>query len=51
MNKIEQVKVENTIIHGDSADILYNLPRNSVDLVVTSPPYSDLRKYGGVINY
>ena len=50
MNKIEQVKVENTIIHGDSADILYNLPRNSVDLVVTSPPYSDLRKYGGVID-
>lgn len=50
MNKIEQLKVENTIIHGDSADILYNLPRNSVDLVVTSPPYSDLRKYGGVID-
>lgn len=38
----------NTIIHGDSADILYELPRKSVDLVITSPPYSDLRKYGGV---
>ena len=38
----------NTVLHGDSADILYELPRKSVDLVVTSPPYSDLRKYGGV---
>ena len=38
----------NTILHGDSADILYELPRKSVDLVITSPPYSDLRKYGGV---
>ena len=37
----------NTILHGDSADILYELPRKSVDLVITSPPYSDLRKYGG----
>ena len=50
MNKIEQLKVENKIIHGDSADILYTLPSKSVDLVVTSPPYSDLRKYGGVID-
>lgn len=38
----------NTVLYGDSADILYELPRKSVDLVVTSPPYSDLRKYGGV---
>ena len=41
MNKIEQLKVENTIIHGDSANILYDLPKKSVDLVVTSPPYTD----------
>lgn len=38
----------NSIIHGDSAEILYQLPKNSVDLVITSPPYSDLRKYGGI---
>ena len=50
MNKIEQLKVENKIIHGDSAHILYDLQKKSVDLVVTSPPYSDLRKYGGVID-
>ena len=39
---------ENIIIHGDSAEVLRDVPSNSVDLVITSPPYSDLRKYGGV---
>ena len=38
----------NTIIHGDSAEELFKLDRESVDMVITSPPYSDLRKYGGV---
>ncbi len=35
---------------GDSRDILKTLPDNSVDLIVTSPPYADQRKdtYGGV---
>lgn len=38
----------NAIIQGDSAEELFKLDRESVDLVITSPPYSDLRKYGGV---
>jgi site-specific DNA-methyltransferase (adenine-specific) len=35
---------------GDSRDILKKIPDNSVDLVVTSPPYADQRKetYGGI---
>src|SRR5450432_2218003 len=35
---------------GDSKDILKKLPNNSVDLIVTSPPYADQRKgtYGGI---
>ena len=40
----------NKIICGDSAEILFELPKESIDLVITSPPYSDLRKYGGVGN-
>lgn len=39
---------KNKIYHADSSEFLYELPRKSVDLVVTSPPYADLRKYGGV---
>ena len=38
----------NTIIHGDSSELLFQMEKESIDLVVTSPPYSDLRKYGGV---
>lgn len=35
---------------GDSKEILKLLPDNSVDLIVTSPPYADQRKstYGGI---
>lgn len=38
------------IFHGDSAEVLKALPDNTIDLIVTSPPYADQRKstYGGV---
>ena len=38
------------ILLGDCIKILPKLPRNSVDLIVTSPPYADNRKstYGGI---
>jgi site-specific DNA-methyltransferase (adenine-specific) len=55
--KIEQLKdggVEgykklplNKIICGDAAEELKKFPDNSVDLVVTSPPYDGIRKYDG----
>ena len=35
------------IIHGDAAEVLETIPKGSVDLVVTSPPYDTLRKYNG----
>lgn len=34
------------IVHGDAFDLLDALPANSVDLVITSPPYWGLRTYG-----
>jgi DNA modification methylase len=36
-----------TVICGDNCEILAGMPAESVDLVVTSPPYDDLRTYGG----
>ncbi len=38
------------LYHGDCLEILKNMEDNSVDLIVTSPPYSDQRKstYGGI---
>ncbi len=40
----------NTILEGDCQDVLLGYPPNSVDLIVTSPPYADQRKnsYGGI---
>ena len=43
-------KVQTEILFGDSKDVLIELDDNSIDLIVTSPPYADRRKqtYGGV---
>lgn len=37
----------NQIICGDNCEVMRLLPSESIDLVVTSPPYDDLRTYGG----
>jgi len=46
MNEI----MKNTIIHGKCPDALYNIADNSIDFIITSPPYSERRKnnYGGI---
>ena len=38
--------MKDKILHGDSLEILKTLPDESVDCVVTSPPYWALRDYG-----
>ena len=37
------------IVPGDCLDVLADMPPNTVDLIVTSPPYADARQrtYGG----
>ena len=44
------MEVYANIVYGDCAEQLKKLADNSVDLIVTSPPYADQRKttYGGV---
>jgi site-specific DNA-methyltransferase (adenine-specific)/site-specific DNA-methyltransferase (cytosine-N4-specific) len=44
------MELTSDIFLGDSTEMLKNLPDNSVDLIVTSPPYADQRKttYGGI---
>lgn len=37
------------IVHGDSALLLLNVPSESIDLTVTSPPYDKLRTYNGFV--
>ncbi len=40
---------QNKIVLGDCLDVLRQMPNETVDLIVTSPPYADSRKntYGG----
>ncbi len=45
--KIEDIK--HKVFHAKSNEILKEFPEESIDLVVTSPPYDDLRDYDGNI--
>ena len=49
-NQITKTQVRADVILGDCLNVLKKLPDNSVDLIVTSPPYADQRKstYGGI---
>lgn len=39
-------ETENGILyHGDCVEMLQKFPNNTIDLIVTSPPYDDLRTY------
>lgn len=35
------------IICGDNVEVMLQMPSESIDLVVTSPPYDNLRTYSG----
>lgn len=43
-------KINTKIILGDCKEVLKSLDENSIDLIVTSPPYADSRNgtYGGI---
>ena len=38
------------IIQGDCLDVMKTFESNLIDLTVTSPPYDNLRTYGGIID-
>lgn len=40
-------KYLNKIINGNCVDVMKQFPDNSINLVVTSPPYDNLRTYNG----
>lgn len=46
-NKInlDIISLHNKLINADALDVLDIIPENSIDLVVTSPPYDNLRDY------
>jgi len=44
------MEIKHDLYLGDCAEVLQNIPDDSVDLIFTSPPYADQRKntYGGI---
>ncbi|PIZ70784.1 MAG: hypothetical protein COU83_00735 [Candidatus Portnoybacteria bacterium CG10_big_fil_rev_8_21_14_0_10_40_22] len=48
IKKLSTVPV-NKIICGDAVNELKKFPSNSIDLVITSPPYDGIRKYNGFV--
>lgn len=40
--------LEEGVVHGDASSLLSKLPRESVDLFFTSPPYADARAYSRI---
>jgi DNA modification methylase len=38
-------EIKNKILLGDNLEILKNIPSNSIDMCITSPPYWGLRNY------
>ncbi|MCX6379667.1 MAG: site-specific DNA-methyltransferase [Armatimonadetes bacterium] len=49
-SETQESEWRNRIVQGDCLSALKGMPPNSVDLIVTSPPYADSRKstYGGI---
>jgi len=39
--------MKNTVICGDCLDVMRDMPAQSIDMVLTSPPYDNLREYNG----
>lgn len=39
-----------TFLQGDCLELMRDIPDGSVDMVVTSPPYDNLRTYNGTLN-
>ena len=55
---MEQCKVDgqmenflNKIILGDCLEVMKDIPDNSIDLVITSPPYDNLRDYNNSLHW
>lgn len=40
----------NKLVFGDCFELIKEIPDNSIDLIVTSPPYADIKSYGKKIN-
>ncbi|MBL8098655.1 MAG: site-specific DNA-methyltransferase [Anaerolineales bacterium] len=47
VNRPAKMPYWNEIVCGDSAELLKSIPANTIDLIITSPPYFQQREYDG----
>lgn len=47
VNNMSTMTFKNQIVHGDCIDIMKKLDNDSIDMILTSPPYDNLRDYKG----
>ncbi len=40
----------NSLVHGDMLEVMNGIPDKSIDLIITSPPYDNLRSYNSSFN-
>ena len=46
----KKTEYQDAYICGDCLDVLRGVPDNSIDLIMTSPPYADqIKDYGDVV--
>ena len=51
MHKLTKIKTRNyTVVNGDCLDYLGQIPDNSIDLILTDPPYNIAQYSTGNIN-
>ena len=43
--------MKNKVIHGDCLEVMKTMEDNSIDMVLTSPPYDNLRTYNGSLDW
>ena len=43
--------MKNKVIHGDCLEVMKTMEVNSIDMVLTSPPYDNLRTYNGSLDW
>jgi len=48
---VRSITEMNKIIIGDCIDVMATMPEGCIDLVVTSPPYDNLRSYGETLKW
>ena len=43
--------MENDLLHGDCLELMKDIPDNSIDMILTSPPYDNIKNYNNNLHW